>query len=642
MRSQRSEPWGHLGTQIGGVALVLAIVGGWIVWRVYSTVPTPARPRTTSSALVQAVPAPQVSTTTSAEPSSLTTDGPAMDADPDPSPPPVIGSPDPDLDRLVQKATLREPIRGEVVNLAPIGRKAARRTPAAVAADADAAIDRKLAGAGVPASSPADDAEFLRRVYLDLVGVIPNITRTKAFLADRTPDKRARLVEELLTDPQYGQHFAHYWHELLVKRDPDNNAGIKTHDVFLKWLTHQFSVNRPWDETVRAMLTATGDQALAGETFFILANSDNGQPAANRIVGTAAALFLGNQLMCAECHIHPVNKDWRQQDFWGLAAFFRKTRADRPKSKNPNDVLAKITDEPGPPPATKKGAVEPAPELPGGAIAIPDPRNEGQFIGAARPAFMGGKAVDRARATRKVAAEWFTAADNPYFARAAVNRLWSQFFGRGFVNPLDDIRPDSETVHPEVLQLLAEEFVASRFDLKHLIRCITSTQAYQRTSRTIPANADDQELYSHMALKVLPPRVLFRSLAVATGEKIKAPGEDPPPTKKKEAPPIGLGFFDSREYDESPIEYTYGVPQLLRLLNTLLPPACDAMAVVANRQGGAEKAVEHLYLTTLSRRPTTAEAKKAADFVARQRDPVKGYSTVAWALLIGAEFVNNH
>jgi hypothetical protein len=341
--------------------------------------------------------------------------------------------------------------------------------------------------------------------------------------------------------------------------------------------------------------------------------------------------------MCAECHIHPNNKEWHQQDFWGLAAFFRKTRADRPQTKKPNDVLARITDEPKP---AAKG--ETTTELTGGAIAIPDPRNEGKFIGAARPAFLGGKFVDKGRANRKVAAEWFTATDNPFFARAAVNRLWSQFFGRGFVNPLDDIRPDSEAVHPDALQLLAEEMVAARFDVKHMIRCITATKAYQRTSRTTPTNAEDHELYSHMPMKVLPPRDLFRSLAVATGEKLPVPGEDAPPAKKKDVPTTGLGFFDAREYDESLSEYTYGVPQLLRLLNSKLPPACDAMAVVANRQGSRDQAIEHLYLATLSRWPNQSEESRAARFIAQQTDVVKGYSMLAWALLSSAEFVNNH
>src|SRR5207302_1992987 len=210
-----------------------------------------------------------------------------------------------------------------------------------------------------------------------------------------------------LANPQFGEHFAHYWHDLLVKRDQDNNRGIKTHDVFLRWMSHQFNANRPWDDVVRSLLTAQGDQALAGETFFILANSEMGQPAPNKIVGTAAALFLGNQLMCCECHVHPVTPEWKPQDFWGLAAFFGKTRAHRPTAaKNPNDVLARITDDP-PPPAKKKGPNEKPPGLADGSIPIPDPRNDGQYIGAARPKVLGGPVVARATATRGYAAEWF-------------------------------------------------------------------------------------------------------------------------------------------------------------------------------------------------------------------------------------------
>jgi Protein of unknown function (DUF1549)/Protein of unknown function (DUF1553) len=561
--------------------------------------------------------------------------------DPMPDSPPVIGMPDPDLDKLVEKEAALEPPSKGKVNLAPIVRKADARTPIEVAKEVDSLIDRKLAESNVPASSAADDAEFLRRVQLDIVGVIPSAAKTRAFLADQTPSKRERLVEELLASPEFGDHFAHYWHELLVKRDSDNNRAIKTQDVFLKWMAHQFKSNRPWDEVVRSMLTASGDQALAGETFFILACSDNGQPAPNKIVGTASALFLGNQLMCAECHVHPYTAAWKQQDFWGLAAFFGKTRAERATvTKNPNDLLARIADE-GPKPKGKGANDKPA-GLPDGSIAIPDPRNDGKFVGAAKPKVLGGPVVAKDSVNRKFVADWYVSPSNPFFARASVNRLWSQFFARGFVNPLDDIRPDSEITHPEVLQLLAEEMVASKFDIKHMIRCLVSTQAYQRSSRTTAKNAADHELYSHMAMKVLPPRSLFHSLAVSTGDLLPVPGGDAPVAKKKENAPTGIGYFDVREYDESPAEYTYGVPHLLRLLNTKLPPACDAMAKVAMKIGDRDKIVEQLYLTTLSRMPTSAETRRALDYVGKQPDAEKGFSTLAWALLGSAEFINNH
>jgi hypothetical protein len=556
---------------------------------------------------------------------------------------PAIGMPDADLDKLVEQGATKEPIQKGKVRLDPIIRKASARTPAAVAAAVDALIDRKQAEAGVPASTPADDAEFLRRVFLDIVGEIPTAAKARAFLADQDPGKRTKLVEELLADHRFGEHFAHYWHDLLVKRDFDNNRAIRTHDVFLKWMTTQFNSNRPWNDVVRSMLTASGDQALAGETFFIVANSDMGQPAANKIVGTAAALFLGNQLMCCECHVHPYNSGWKQQDFWGLAAFFRKTRAERNvMGKNPADFLAKITDDPPVAKAKAKDGAEPKADLPGGAIPIPDPRNEGKFVGAAMPRLLGDNPAGKANANRKFVADWFVSPTNPFFARATVNRLWSQFFAFGFVNPLDDIRPTSEATHPEVLQLLAEELVASKFDVKHMIRCMIATKAYQRSSRTLPKNADDRELMSHMAMKVLSPRSLFHSLSIATDDQLRKPSDTTAPPKKKGGPPTGIEFFDAREYDENLSEYAYGVPQLLRLINTNLPPACDAMAVVANRLGSPDKVIGQLYLSTLSRYPTAAETKRANDFLAKQQDVVKGYSTLAWALLSSAEFVNNH
>jgi hypothetical protein len=627
-----------------GAIVPLALVSWFVVWALTSY---PSRNPNPGSAVVQATPiesetepilrAPLPREVTDAEATPDESDAKTPDM------PPVIGMPDPDLDKLVEKGAAHEPIQKGKVKLGPIVRKGPARKPTLVAADVDTLIDRKLAEAGIPTSPRADDAEFLRRVYVDLVGEIPTAAKARAFIADPDPDKRSKLVEELLADHRFGENFAHYWHDLLVKRDADNNRAIRTRDVFLKWMTNQFNADRPWDEVVRSMLTASGDQALAGETFFILANSDMGQPAANKIVGTAAALFLGNQLMCAECHVHPYTAEWQPQDFWGLAAFFRKTRADRPvAAKDPTTVIARITDDPATVRPKGKDANEPVADLPGGAIPIPDPRNEGKFIGAAMPRLLGENPAGKANANRKFVADWFVSPKNPFFARATVNRLWSQFFAFGFINPLDDIRPNSEATLPDVLQLLAEEMVAAKFDVKHLIRCMVATNAYQRSSRTLPKNADDRDLCSHMSMKVLSPRSLFHSLSIATSDQLRKPGENTVPPKKKGGPPTGLDFFDAREYDENLAEYTYGVPHLLRLINTELPPACDAMAIVANRLESREKSIEHLYLTTLSRFPNPTETRRALDFIGKQPDAVKGYSTLAWALLSSAEFVNNH
>jgi hypothetical protein len=553
--------------------------------------------------------------------------------------------PETDLDQHVEKEAKAYGSAPSTKKLPPplkVTANAARPT-AEIAAKIDAILDVKLAAEKIPASPQASDAEFLRRAYLDIVGVIPSASKARSFLASSDPNKRATLVNELLADNQYGQNFAHYWHDLLVKRDLDNNKIIKTHDVFVKWLAHQFNADKPWDEIVREMLTGQGDQALVGETFFVLANAENGQPAPNKIVGTAAALFLGNQLMCAECHVHPHVSAWKQEDFWGLAAFFAKTRAERDSgvNKKMTNALAKIVDETARPKG--KGPGRNASPVPEGSIAIPDPRNDGKFIGTARAKLLDEDVAGKNSVNRAFVANWFTLPNNPFFARAAVNRLWSQFFGRGLVNPLDDIRPESVATHPEVLELLAEEFVASKFDQKHLIQIICSTRAYQRSSQTTAGNKDDVEQYSHMAMKVLPPRSLFRSYGVATANQIGVPEQDIINGKLTKADlGGGLTFFDAREYDESPGEYTYGVPQLLRLINTKLPPACDGAAKSAARMGSQEKVIDHLYLTALSRFPTPKEAKAMSEFVAKQGEGVKGYSAVLWALLNSAEFVNNH
>lgn len=652
---------------LAAFALVL-LCGGWIAYRVASQPRAPQQPPNE----VAVAPAPSGDPPVPAPPSaasvpSAPTSGglpaapaPRIPGTPAPAPEVAVTPPEgvatapatapmgdePAIDDIVKKEAPKyaaDKPKGEAVVLTPIAvRIAAARDPAQVAAGIDRVIDAKLKDAKIPASPRADDAEFLRRVYLDLTGCIPPIAKVRAFLADTDADKRDKLIDELLASHEYGERFAHYWHELVVKRDPENNGPIQTHDVFVKWLTRQFNQNRGWDQIVRAMLTAEGDQALAGETFFILANCDNGQPAPEKIVGTAAALFLGNQLQCAECHVHPVVPVWKQQDFWGLAAFFGKTHAVRNGgAKMPTDALARITDG-GAGPAPKKGAAPVPGTLPDGSIPIPDPRNVGKTIGVAKAKLFGeGNApVGANSVNRGFAADWFVSPKNPFFARAAANRMWSVFFGRGLVNPLDDIRPDTRVSHLELLELLAEEFIASKHDTKHLIRCLCRSSAYQRTSRTAPQNKDDEELYSHVAVKAIPPRALFASLALVTNNRVHIPREEA--GGKKGAPADGFGFFDTREYDESPTEYTNTVPQLLRLMNTQLPPACDAVARALPKFGSREEAVEYLYLLTLGRAPTPAEVGRFSAFIGKRSDPVKGYSAALWVLLQTAEFFNNH
>jgi len=514
-----------------------------------------------------------------------------------------------------------------------------RQEVLAVSAAIDGKIDERLQAVGISSSPPAADAEFHRRAYLDLHGHIPPVDKTLDFLADTRPDKRARLIDELLAHQDFGFRMAHYWRDLLLKRDPDKK-NLPNEPVFVSWMARQYNHGQPWDKIVRSMLTAEGDEALAGETFFILTNEDDKQPAPNKIVATTAALFMGIQLQCAECHVHPTVEQWKPDDFWGLAAFFVGTRAERQDAGKGKGVegTADLTQR-----FSGKGVAQ-------GQISIPDPKNDGRTIGVAKAHLFESDraAIDARGAKRKTIADWLASADDPYFAPAAVNRLWSIFFARGLVEPLDDLRPDNPPTHPELLTLLTNEFVASSFDVKHLVRCLCNSQAYQRTSRPVSAHDDNQKLLAHMSIKVLSPEMLFDSLAMATGGRVTRNASSSSEFRGTKGSPFAkistVEFFDNREYDESSSEYTYGIPQLLRLMNHQLTAACEDIGQSEAAKKNRDKTVERMYLAAYSRPPTVEEVARINKFLTSQRSnpPAKNYSAVMWALLNSAEFFSNH
>ncbi len=529
------------------------------------------------------------------------------------------------------------------------------RNPYEVATDIDRAIHAKLAAQKLTPSSLSDDAEFMRRAYLDLTGKIPTHEQAVRFLDSTDPYKRARLIDELLASPAYGRHFAHYWIDLFVKRDPENNEKMPT-GAFRDWLAEQFNSGAGWDKTVTEMLTAQGPEASTPATFFILANQDNNQPAPNKIVGTAGVLFMGIQMQCAECHVHPTTSKWNRQDFWGMAAFFSHVRADREsmgKKKFGPATVTEVGDPPKDPKAKKKNKAKPA--LPGAVIDFPNPNDSKRIDGrASAKYFEGDKPSLPAQAPyRPYAAKWLTSSQNPYFAPALVNRMWAYFFARGFVNPIDDMHDGNEASHPELLKQLAGEFLASGYDLKHLIRCICNSQTYQRTSRPTSAKEPEEALalFSRVPVKVLTAEMLLDSIAVATGRENRNmardnnnKGKNNNNNKSNSGGKAGsVAFFDTREYDDDPSEFSYGVPQILNLMNSYLGRTSNEVAArVASASGGnRQKAIEMLYLTVLSRRPRADELSRLTAFVGTQPDATRGYASVFWALVNSAEFICN-
>jgi len=508
-----------------------------------------------------------------------------------------------------------------------------------LAAAIDRQLDRALTVANIPPSPLADDAEFLRRVYLDLTGTIPSHAAAVAFLNDPDSFKRARLIDELLASPEFGKHFAQIWTAILVKRDFDNNKNLKT-EAFTVWLGDHFNKGTGWNKIVSELITADGKEDAAPQAFFFLANQDNNQPAPDKLVGSVGNLFMGIQIQCAQCHVHPFVSRWNQQDFWGMAAFFGHTRLEREGAgKNKRGGLATVK-EVEPQQAVVRGKANngPRPIPVGAVIAIPDPNDTKKTTGTARAKFFEGPLplLSNKGPYRPALAAWLTSPRNKYFATATVNRLWAHLFARGFVNPLEDMNDKNKPSHPELLDKLAAEFVQADFDLKFLLRAMANTNAYQRTSRPLASNSDDDKYFSHMPVKVLGARELLNALATAV-----APAEKVEALKDR----LGQGmvrFFDTREVEGDPTEFTQGIPQMLRLMNSPLTnsSAAAAFRIVKNGAGNTDKIIEDLYLTALSRRPHPEEAIRMTAFVGQKGD--RGYAGVFWALLNSAEFASNH
>jgi hypothetical protein len=488
-----------------------------------------------------------------------------------------------------------------------------------LAALVDKHLDAKLTEAKVSPAPQSSDAEFLRRAYLDLTGVIPPADETRRFLDDKDPAKRARLIDGLLASEGYGRRLADVWKALLIPTDSDTR--FISRQPFDTWLVEGFNGNKPWDRFARELVTAAGSQDDNPAVTFFLTNRS-----VDKLTDAVTQHLLGVQLACAQCHNHPFT-DWKQDEYWGVAAFFSKVQPDRVGNplKKDGDRSPGVREL-----ATKSRAKEFFPE---GAKAVP-----AKFLGGDQPK------LKPADPYRPAFADWMTAADNPFFARAMVNRTWYHLFGRGLVNPVDDMHEDNEPSHPELLDELAKEFAAGGFDLKQLIRGIANSRAYQRTSKPAPGT-DDPKLFARQAVKVMGPEMLFDSLTRATGLSLDAA------KGKQEGKAVNLPkgvqfsprdrfvtFYLAGADAANPTEYDAGIPQALKLMNSR--PLTGGPGAAIRYVKPAEpvaKNVEALYLATLSRRPTAAEVDRFKPLLAKGQ-PAERYGDLLWALLNSSEF----
>jgi len=483
-----------------------------------------------------------------------------------------------------------------------------------LAAFIDRHIDARLKAEHIAPAAPADDAEFLRRVNLDLHGVVPTSEQAARFLSDTRPDRRARLVDALLADARYGEHLADVWQGYLVSPLADDRRARA--DQFRKWLAERFNT-RTWDRISSELLTATGKLDENPAVIYLIEG---------RLPRTVADLtdltsryFLGVRLSCAQCHDHPFVA-WKQQEFWGMAAFFTQVQTPgKPKlvyNVGVKDYLELTLN------SLKDGA-------PDGFLSRP-------------PTFLGGEELraDKQTTNRAALAAWLTSAKNSYFARAMANRTWWRLFGRGIVSPVDDMHAANAPAHPELLDLIARQFAESGFDLKFLTRAIVSSRAYQRTSR--PGDAPDKQvaLFGRMPVKVLTGAQLYDSLVAILGAPVRKPGGGPQADARAEF----VQFF-SDDGDADPTAYRRGIPQLLRQMNADQFAGRNVAALaarLAKPDRSADDVAEELFLTILSRRPTASEQKLFRAHTTRAGSLETASRELTWALLLTSEFSLNH
>ncbi|HTE20549.1 MAG TPA: DUF1553 domain-containing protein [Armatimonadota bacterium] len=499
----------------------------------------------------------------------------------------------------------------------------------------DEQVYRKLGQLNLQPSPLCDDATFLRRASLDLIGTLPTAAESRAFLAECAAETggsaagqeaapalaaRVRLVERLLKRPEYGDYWGMRWvNLLLVDRDPLFPKGAYVYD---RWVRDAFRANMPFDRFAREIVTASGETYRDGPANFYRSLSTPVEHAK-----AISQLFLGVRIDCAQCHHHP-NERWGQDDFYSMAAYFARVR-----SKGTAEFEVVVF--PG-----REGEVT----HPKTAQAMP-PRPLG---GAAAPVAEG---EDR----REHLAQWMTAPENPYFSRAIVNRMWALLMGRGLVEPVDDFRVTNPASNEALLDALAREFSARGFDLHHLIRTITASAAYQRSSKATATNARDTRNYSRFYVKRVPAEVLLDGVSQATGVPEKYPGH-PAGTR-------AIQMWDNK----LPVEFLeiFGRParlsvcecerpadgsvtQVLHLMNS---PAIqnrlssDSGLVAELDKSGRppDEVIAELYLAAYSRPPLPEELAAArAGFTRAGATRRSAIEDLLWVLLNTPEFVFNH
>jgi hypothetical protein len=485
----------------------------------------------------------------------------------------------------------------------------------------DEHVQAKLQQLKFEQSGLCTDEEFLRRVSLDLIGLLPSVAETNRFLADQSPNKRSQLIDDLLARPEHAKFWALKWGDLL--RMTSTAVGGDGVHKYHRWVQRALEVNMPYDQFARELLTASGSTLANPPANFYRTTAD-----ANDCVETISQVFLGSRLQCAKCHNHPFER-WTQDNYYGMAAVFN--RVQKKKTRRPDELFVwtaaagEVTQ-----PRTGKQMKPWAPGV-GDLTAAADADRRDPFV------------------------SWLTARDNPFFAKVEVNRIWAQFFGRGLVDPIDDFRDSNPATNAALLDALARDFVEHSFDRRHVIRTILQSHTYQASFRTTPLNQDDTKYASHFQPRLLSAEQLLDAICSVT-DMPETFGTLPAGTKATQIPSPDLAKNEFLKTFGQPERQTVcacerssesNLGMAIQFFNG--PLIYEKLKNENNRFRKMLKAnaadqdiIRELYLAAVCRTPTPAELEASLKHIAAKQDKIVAFEDICWALLNTNEFLFQH
>lgn len=505
---------------------------------------------------------------------------------------------------------------------------------------------KKLETLRLPPSPLCSDTEFIRRAYLDAAGILPTPEEVQKFVADPAPDKRAKSIDALVERPEFVDYWTYKWSDLLLVSS--RKLPQPAMWAFYQWVRKGVADNKPWDQFARELLTTTGSTLTNGAGNYFALHKD-----VTELTETTAVTFLGTSITCARCHNHPLEK-WTQDQYYGMANLFSRVTL---KNGERGGDLVVIASTIGDIPHPRTGAAMPPQPLDAQPMPLESPADRRAFF-----------------------ADWLTRPDNPFFARALVNRVWANFLGRGLVDPEDDLRLTNPASNEELLAALAKDFVDHKYDVKHLVRTIMNSVTYQRSSTPLAENIDDDRYYSHYLIRRLSAEVAldaysqvtavptpFTQLRSAGGDALENTANYPLGTRALQLPDslvasqflLAFGRPDRTQTCSCERQQDSSVTQALHLnngetLNNKLRDPKSRVEQWLTEKINDDDAIHRVFQWALARPPSDPERKKlAAVFADAAKEPAADEKSAIesrrmmlqdlfWAVLTDREFLFNH